>query len=158
MKTEIMIDSFSIDEKNIEVKIYEAPEKLTPNQIKWLDRYILLSNDSVQCVEESLSECTVIEWDTGWTSYTVDLIYGERILFVWNLYSHNDDKNVDGLRLGKGGEAFKMIREIAKRNDCKIIEFYSNRDPEKWMNTIKNAHKDEYKKCYIYQYLLRIEI
>ena len=66
---------------------HKDPKELTPNQIKWMDRYLLKSGDDYETFADPPSEYhEVCEWKNGWCDYTVD---GD-ILWIWTLYSHRE--------------------------------------------------------------------
>ena len=98
---------------------HKDPKELTPNQIKWMDRYLLKSGDDYETFADPPSEYhEVCEWKNGWCDYTVD---GD-VLWIWTLYSHRT-ADQDGLDMGKGGDAMDVAVEIAKDNNCLYIDF-----------------------------------
>ena len=104
-------------------EVYTNPQQLTPNQKKWLSRYVELSGD---------------EWDSGWCDYTID----DEVLWIWTLYSHNDGEE-DGLKKGKGGEAMEVAVKIAKENGCQYIDFDTHRTTKEWETSTKKHGKLE---------------
>ena len=52
------------------MKIYKNPQELTPNQKKWMNRYLELSGDELKYYTEPISKYhEVYEWDNGWIDY-----------------------------------------------------------------------------------------
>ena len=122
-------------------KLYEDPQELTPNQVKWKDRYLKLSGDPDDTFDEVLEEYhEVFEWEDGWCDYTVE---GD-VLWIWTLYSHNDGQE-DGLKKGKGGEAMEVAVKIANDNGCKYIDFDTHRTTKEWETSTKKHGKLEVK-------------
>ena len=120
-------------------KLYEDPQELTPNQVKWKDRYLKLSGDPDDTFDEVLEEYhEVFEWEDGWCDYTVE---GD-VLWIWTLYSHRDDDK-DGLSEGKGGDAMNIAVRIAKAYKCKYIDFDTHRDTGLWISGTKKHGKIE---------------
>jgi len=114
-------------------KIYRDPRKLTPNQEKWISRYLELSGDDEDTysgVPEEYHE--VIEWDNGWIDYSLE----DDVLWIWTLYSHQEDSD-DGLKRGKPGEAIEMAYRVALKNNCKYLDFDTQRDPTDWIKATK---------------------
>ena len=110
------------------MKIYKNPQDLTPNQKKWMNRYLELSGDELKYYTEPISKYhEVYEWDNGWIDYTIE----NGIFWVWTLYSHNDG-NRDGLSEGKSGDAIEIGINLAKKLGCRYIEFDTHRDPKEW--------------------------
>ena len=109
-------------------EVYTNPQQLTPNQKKWLSRYVELSGDEWDAVVEPPAEYhEVYEWENGWIDYTIE----NGIFWVWTLYSHNDG-NRDGLSEGKSGDAIEIGINLAKKLGCRYIEFDTHRDPKEW--------------------------
>ena len=120
---------------------YKNPQELTPNQKKWLSRYVDLSGDEWDAVIEPPAEYhEVYEWENGWCDYTVE----DEVLWIWTLYSHNDGEE-DGLKKGKGGEAMEVAVKIAKENGCQYIDFDTHRTTKEWKTSTKKHGKLEVK-------------
>ena len=114
-------------------KYHKNPKELTPNQIKWMDRYLLKSGDDYETFVEPPSEYhEVCEWKNGWCDYTVD---GD-VLWIWTLYSHRT-ADQDGLDMGKGGDAMDVAVEIARDNNCLYIDFDTQRTVKSWKSSTK---------------------
>jgi len=114
---------------------HKNPEELTPNQIKWMDRYLILSGDDYEAFIDPPNEYhEVCEWKTGWCDYTID---GD-ILWIWTLYSHREEEfPSDGLSIGKGGDAMDVAVDIARDNNCKYIDFDTTRKVNSWKQSTK---------------------
>tara|TARA_B100000131_G_scaffold32976_1_gene30575 strand:+ start:361 stop:786 length:426 start_codon:yes stop_codon:yes gene_type:complete len=123
-----------------ETKKYICPDELTPNQAKWMDRYLLLSKDSEEIYAVPPDEYhEVIEWENGWIDYSVG---EDDTLWIWTLYSHQEDSD-DGLKRGKPGEAIRMAYKVARENGCKHLEFDTNRETKDWIEATKRWGKLE---------------
>lgn len=119
--------------------IHNNPRQLTPNQRKWMNRYLELSGDNESDFLNPPEEFhIVVEWDSGWCDYSVDA----NVLWIWSLYSHNDGQ-ADGLSEGKGGDAMEMAVKIAKNEDCEYIDFDTHRQTKDWIESTKKHGKIE---------------
>ena len=117
---------------------YYNPRELTPNQIKWRDRYLKLSTDNPEAFEDIPEEYhIVLEWENGWLDYSEQ----ENTFFVWSLYSHRKENDKDGLDLNKGGDAMDIAANLAKKLNCRYIEFDTHRDPKEWELCFKKYGK-----------------
>ena len=95
---------------------HKDPKELTPNQIKWMDRYLTLSGDDYETFIDPPTEYhEVYEWKNGWCDYTVE---GD-VLWIWTLYSHRDDDK-DGLN--DTVISIESIREIQSESNLKPFE------------------------------------
>ena len=99
-----------------ELKKYICPEELTPNQVKWKDRYLKLSGDPDDTFDEVLEEYhEVFEWEDGWGDYTVE---GD-VLWIWTLYSHRDDDKDES----KENEEEKLSASPAPSNKVLFFDY-----------------------------------
>ena len=118
---------------------YYNPRTLTPNQKKWIDRYIRLSGDDRQDYHNPPDEYHIVyEWENGW----IDFTEMDDTFWIWTLYSHREgDKNpsIDGLDKGNGGDAIKMAAKMARERGYTTIDWDTHRKPEAW----KKATKEE---------------
>jgi len=127
----------------MKLNIIKNPRELTPNQIKWVDRYTLKSEDDEEFLEPPNDYHEVCEWDNGWIDYTVD----EEIFWIWTMYSNKPDTNLGYV------EAFKIAVDLAKKKECNAIEWDTSRPVKAWQRLAKNIGKIE-----VVTRQLRIEI
>tara|TARA_Y100000593_G_scaffold77005_1_gene142459 strand:- start:529 stop:939 length:411 start_codon:yes stop_codon:yes gene_type:complete len=119
------------------MKIYKNPQDLTPNQKKWMERYLKLSGDPIaQFLLPPIEYHEVYEWENGWIDYSIR----DEQFWVWTLYSHRDSSD-DGLKRGKSGDAIDIGVTIAKKNGCKYIDFDTHRDDRAWEMVTKKYGK-----------------
>ena len=115
---------------------YYNPQKLTPNQLKWKDRYLQLSGDDEEAFFDIPDEYHIVyEWKNGW----VDFTEMENTFFIWTLYSHREgdkDKSIDGLDKGKGGDAIIKAANMARVRGYNTIEWDTHRKPDSWSKAL----------------------
>ena len=114
-------------------EIYKNPNTLTPNQTKWLDRYLDKSGDTEDLLEPPNEYHEVYEWKDGWIDFTVD----DESFWVWSIYSDKPDTNLGMV------EAFKIAIDIAKEKKCVYIDWDSRRPLSAWKRLTKNIGKVE---------------
>mgnify|MGYP003127028134 CR=1 FL=1 len=124
-------------------KIHKNPNTLTPNQLKWLDRYLDKSGDTEDLLEPPNEYHEVYEWKTGWIDFTVD----EESFWIWSIYSNKPDTNLGMV------EALKIAVDLAKERKCESIDWDSRRPLKGWERLTKNIGKVE-----VVTRQLRIEI
>ena len=111
---------------------YYNPRWLTPNQIKWRDRYLKLSTDDPEAFEDIPEEYHIVyEWKDGWLDYSEQ----KDTFFVWSLYSHrvgDKDKTIDGLDMNRGGDAIQRAGHMARVRGYKTMDWDTHRNPKSW--------------------------
>ena len=112
----------------MEFNIHKNPRSLTPNQEKWLDRYLTKSGDTEDLLEPPYEYHEVYEWKNGWIDFTVD----DEIFWIWSIYSNKPDSNVGMV------ESFKIATDLAKQKKCTAIEWDSRRPIKAWQRLTKN--------------------
>ncbi len=113
--------------------IHKNPKTLTPNQTKWLDRYLEKSGDTEDLLEPPNEYHEVYEWKDGWIDFTVD----DESFWIWSIYSNKPDTNLGMV------EAFKIAVDIAKEKKCESIDWDSRRSLNGWKRLTKNIGKIE---------------
>ncbi len=113
--------------------IHKNPKDLTPNQTKWLDRYLEKSGDTEDLLEPPNEYHEVYEWSDGWIDFTAD----EESFWIWSIYSNKPDTNLGMV------EAFKIAVDIAKEKRCEYIDWDSRRPLNAWKRLTKNIGKIE---------------
>jgi|TARA_R100000084_G_C4611430_1_gene128316 hypothetical protein len=112
-------------------KTYKNPTTLTPNQTKWLDRYLDKSGDTEDLLEPPNEYHEVYEWENGWIDYTVD----DEIFWIWSIYSNKPDANLGMV------ESFKIATKLAKQKKCQYIDWDTRRPFNAWKRLTKNIGK-----------------
>tara|TARA_B100000131_G_scaffold129981_1_gene126821 strand:+ start:68 stop:547 length:480 start_codon:yes stop_codon:yes gene_type:complete len=112
---------------------YYNPKKLTPNQIKWKDRYLKLSGDPQDAFGDIPEEYHIVyEWENGW----IDFTEMEDTFWIWTLYSHRKELDKDGLDKGKGGDAIIKAANMARVRGYTTIDWDTHRNPEAWRRAL----------------------
>ena len=116
-----------------QINIIKDPKSLTPNQIKWVNRYLQKSGDDDLFLEPPRDYHEVAEWKNGWIDFTVD----DDIFWIWSMYCHKPDINIAMV------EAFDIAVELAKKRKCEAIEWDTSRPVKAWQRLAKNIGKIE---------------
>ena len=114
-------------------KIYKNPNTLTPNQNKWLDRYLEKSGDPEELLDPPNEYHEVYEWKDGWIDFTTE----EGSFWIWSIYSNKPDVNIGMV------EALKIAVNLAKEKKCESIDWDTRRPLKAWQRLAKNIGKIE---------------
>jgi hypothetical protein len=113
--------------------VYKNPRTLTPNQTKWTKRYTIKSGDDASFLEPPNEYHEVFEWDNGWIDYTVD----DELFWIWSMYTNKPDMNIAMI------DAFQYAVNLAKKNNCNMIQWDTSRPIDAWQKLATNVGKIE---------------
>ena len=113
---------------------YYNPQKLTPKQELWKERYLSLSGDPEDAFRDIPDEYHIVfEWENGW----VDFSETKDTFWIWTLYSHrNTSSDIDGLQMNKGGDAMTRAAQMARDRGYTTIDWDTHRNPEAWRRAL----------------------
>ena len=122
-------------------QIYRNPKRLTPNQLKYADKYMDKSGEDWEEYSTIPVEHEVFEWDDGFVDYTVyqfeefdedqAMLMSPNTMFIHCMYAES---------VGSYMKKFKEILEVAKyKYKCNLVQFKTSREPEAWKKLIKKS-------------------